>query len=75
MPAGEDNGVDQICKARKLLARPVNKEIKEQMSWMPVKYNEIVRNLPLRVYGLEDCVSSSAIALSKPVMISHRKLR
>ena len=61
VPAGEDNGLDKISEARKLLSRPVNKEIKDQMAWLPTKYKEITRNLPLRVYGLEDSVSSNAI--------------
>jgi hypothetical protein len=61
IPAGEDDGQNQISEARKLTSRPVNKEIKDQMSWLPVRYKEIIRNLPLRVYGLEDSVSTSAI--------------
>jgi hypothetical protein len=60
IPAGEDDAMNRISDARKLL-RPVNKEIKEQMSWLPTAWKEIVRNLPLRVYGLDDCVSAKDI--------------
>ena len=62
IPEGEDNAFDKICEARKLL-RPVNKEIKDQMSWMPTSWKEITRNLPLRVYGLDDCIHTKAIEL------------
>ena len=61
IPEGKDDGCSLISEARKLLARPVNKEIKEQMFWLPTAHKEIVRNLPLRTVGLEDCVLTSAI--------------
>ena len=61
IPEGTDDGCSVISEARKLLARPVNKEIKEQMFWLPTAHKEIVRNLPLRTVGLEDCVLTSAI--------------
>ena len=61
IPEGKDDCFSMISEARKLLARPVNKEIKDQMSWMPTAHKEIVRNLPLRTVGLEDCVLTSAI--------------
>ena len=61
IPEGKDDCFSVISEARKLLARPVNKEIKEQMSWLPIAHKEIVRNLPLRTVGLEDCVLTSAI--------------
>jgi uncharacterized membrane protein YgcG len=61
IPAGKDNGFDIVSEARKMLARPVNKELKDQMSWLPVRYTEIVQNLSLRTVGLQDCVMTSAI--------------
>ena len=61
IPEGKDDGCSLISEARKLLARPVNKEIKDQMSWLPTAHKEIIRNLPLRTVGLEDCVLTSAI--------------
>ena len=61
IPEGKDDGCSMISEARKLLVRPVNKEIKEQMSWLPIAHKEIIRNLPLRTVGLEDCVLTSAV--------------
>ena len=61
IPEGKDDGCTLISEARKMLARPVNKEIKDQMSWLPIAHKEIVRNLPLRTVGLEDCVLTSAV--------------
>ena len=61
IPAGKDDAINVISEARKLLSRPVMKEVKDQMSWLPVKYKEITRSLPLRTVGLEDCVMTSAI--------------
>ena len=57
VPAGDDDARDQLNKeARKL--RPVVKEIKAMMDWYPVKRPEIIRNLPLSTFGLQDGVSS-----------------
>ena len=61
IPAGEDDCRDKVSEARKLTCRPVVKEVKEYMSWMPVKYDEIVRKLPLRTYGLEDKLVTSTL--------------
>ena len=36
IPEGKDDGCSMISEARKLLVRQVNKEIKEQMSWLPI---------------------------------------
>ena len=62
IPAGEDNATDKICEARSML-RPVMREKKDQMDWLPTKWTEITRNLPLAVYGLQDCVSTKAVEL------------
>ena len=60
---GEDNAGEKLnIEARKAL-RPVNKEINSLMDWFPSSRKEIVRNLPLGVYGLQDSVSTKAIEL------------
>ena len=61
IPAGADNAEDVLnIEARKRL-RPVNKEMRDIMDWYVFKRKEIVRNLPLDTYGLQDSVSSKAI--------------
>ena len=45
--AGTDDAKDNLFKAR----------------WMPTERDAVIRNLPLEVYGLNDCVSSKAIEL------------
>ena len=52
IPAGKDIGIDVVCEARRLLARPLNKEIKDQMNWLPTSYKAVIRNLPLSVFCL-----------------------
>ena len=65
IPAGADNAGDVLnIEARKRL-RPVNKEMGDIMDWYVFKRKEIVRNLPLNTYGLQDSVSSKAIALGQ----------
>ena len=63
IPAGEDNALDVIHEEARQMLRPVNKEIKEMMTWLPVKRTEVIRNLPLGVYGLQDSVSTKAVEL------------
>ena len=58
----EDDAVDNIhVEARKL--RPVNKEVEDQMSYFVRERKEIIRNLPLNAYGLQDSVSTKAVSL------------
>ena len=63
VPEGDDDakGVLNI-EARKL--RPVAMEISKCMDWFPTVRSEIVRNLPLMLYGMQDCVSTKAIELA-----------
>ena len=64
IPAGEDDARETLnIEARKAL-RPVNKEISEQMSWIVTKWDQVVRNLPLDIYGLADSVPTKAIELA-----------
>ena len=61
IPEGEDDAKETLnIEARKAL-RPVNKEISEQMSWIVTKRENIIRNLPLEIYGLADSVPTKAI--------------
>ena len=60
--AGEDNARDILCKARMLLRPPVL-EIEDFMASMPTKWEAIIRNLPLEIYGLNDSVNTKAIEL------------
>ena len=61
IPEGEDDSSNNLnTEARKLL-RPVNKEIGELMDWFPMERKEIIRNLSLSVYGLQDSVSTKSI--------------
>ena len=61
IPAGPDNAGDILnIEAREKL-RPVNKEMGDIMDWYVYKRKEIVRNIPLNLYGLQDSVSSKAI--------------
>ena len=41
--------------------RPAILEIKDQMSWLEKSRKEIIRNLPLEVYGLQDQIQSKVI--------------
>jgi hypothetical protein len=64
IPEGEDDAGETVnIEARKAL-RPMNKEIGDQMSWMVTKYEQVVRNLPLEIYDLADCVPTKAIELA-----------
>ena len=56
VPEGIDDSVDKLHKVARSL-RPVNKEVKDMMSWLPTKWEDIIRNLPLDVFGLADAVS------------------
>ena len=61
--AGEDDAFDNIhVEARKKL-RPINKEIEDQMDFFVRERKEIIRNLPLNAYGLQDSVSTKAVGL------------
>ena len=60
--AGEDNARTVFCEARKKLRPPVL-EMKKMMEWYPTKWDQIVRNLPLDVYSLDDSVNSKCIEL------------
>ena len=62
VPAGEDNASDTLNTVARQL-RPVNKEMADQMSWQARERKEIVRNLPLEVYGLVDLVATKPIEL------------
>ena len=62
IPEGDDDAKDVLnIEARKL--RPVVKEISKCMDWFPTVWEEVVRNLPLSLYGMQDCVSTKAIEL------------
>ena len=61
IPAGDDNAREKLnIEARKLI-RPAVLEIEKQMEWFPTVRREVIRNLPLGVYGLQDSVSTKAI--------------
>ena len=63
IPAGDDDARDQLNKEARKMLRPAVKEIKAMMDWYPVKRPEIIRNLPLATFGLQDGVSSKSIEL------------
>ena len=60
--AGEDDARTKFCEARKQLRPPVV-EIKKVMDWYPTKWDNIIRNLPLDIYDLDDSVHSKTIEL------------
>ena len=63
IPAGFDDAREELnIEARKLL-RPVVKEIKEMIKWYPTVRKEVIRNLPLCTFGLQDGVSTKSIEL------------
>ena len=64
IPAGEDDAGDVINKEARKLMRPINKEIGQIMSWYQYKRTEVIRNLPLALYGLQDTVSTRAVELA-----------
>ena len=73
VPAGGDDSKDELnIEARKL--RPVCKEIKKLMDWFPTERTEIIRNLPLQVYGLRDGVASKSIELAHN-LASHIEIK
>ena len=73
VPAGGDDAKDELnIEARKL--RPVCKEIKKIMDWIPLAHKEIIRNLPLAVYGLRDGVASKSIELAHN-LASHIQIK
>ena len=64
IPAGADDAKNNLnVEARKKL-RPVVKDISKQMEWFPIAWTEIIRNLPMSVYGLQDGISTKAIELA-----------
>ena len=64
IPAGEDDCKNNLnIEARKLM-RPVVKELGKVMDWFPTIHTEVIRNLPLQIYGLQDSVSTKAIELA-----------
>ena len=63
VPEGDDDSKDVLnIEARKL--RPVAKEISKCMDWIPIVRPDIVRNLPLMLYGMQDCMPTKAIELA-----------
>ena len=60
--AGEDDAKTMFCEARKQLRPPVV-EMKKIMDWYPTKWDEVVRNLPLDLYALDDSVNPKCIEL------------
>ena len=63
IPAGDDNAGDILNIEARKKWRPVNMELSQQMSWFPSERKEVIRNLPLEVYGLQDTVGTKAIEL------------
>ena len=62
IPAGEDDARTMFCDARKLLRPPVV-EMSKMMDWYPTKWDDIIRNLPLDIYSLDDSVNSKSVEL------------
>ena len=62
VPAGEDDAQEILNTVARNL-RPVNKEIKEQMGWLLTERKDVIRNLPLEVYGMADSVATKALEL------------
>ena len=60
--AGSDDAQNNLNEGARNL-RPVNKEMNDQMKWRVTEYKEIVRNLPLELYGLADTVATKPIEL------------
>ena len=60
--SGSDDAQDNLNKVARNL-RPVNKEINDQMQWKTTEWKEVIRNLPLEVYGLADSVATKPIEL------------
>ena len=59
---GVDDAQEKLNEVARNL-RPVNKEIGDQMKWKVTEWKEVVRNLPLEVYGLADSVATKPIEL------------
>ena len=64
IPAGEDDAKNKLNIEARMLLRPVVKEIGKCMEWFPIDRADIIRSLPLMLYGLQDGVSSKAIELA-----------
>ena len=62
VPAGADDAQEVLNTVARNL-RPVNKEIKEQMSWLVTERKDVIRNLPLEVFGMADSVATKALEL------------
>ena len=60
--AGEDDARTIFCDARKKLRPPVV-EMKRIMDWYPIKWEHIIRNLPLEIYELDDSVHTKTFEL------------
>ena len=61
IPEGEDDAFETLNIIARQKLRPVNKEIDAIMDWFPRERKEIIRNLPLGVYGLQDSVPTKSI--------------
>ena len=60
--AESDDAQDNLNESARNL-RPVNKEITDQMKWRTTEWKEVIRNLPVEVYGLADSVATKPIEL------------
>ena len=60
--ADEDDARKVFSKARQVLRPPVVK-MKNIMGWYNTKWDQIIRNLPLDIYALDDNVNSKSIEL------------
>ena len=64
IPGGADDAKNNLnVEARKLM-RPVVKDISKMMEWFPTSHTDIIRNLPMFIYGLQDGLSTKAIELA-----------
>lgn len=63
LEGGSDDATSKFCWAAQNL-RPINDELKPHMRHMNTKHVEIVRGLPLEIFGLSDTVSAKAIELA-----------
>ena len=62
LSADKDDAKTIFSEARRKLRPPVA-ELKKMMDWYPTKWDEIIRNLPLGIYSLDDEVHSKSIEL------------
>ena len=63
VPAGQDDARSLFCEARRLRRPPVVEMGSKVMEWYPIKWEEIIRNLPLDIYSLDDSVNSKSVEL------------